>query len=100
MTIGKPAFCFHFRGELQHSGDVTQQKLKCRPIRTREIAGVSLSGVLYVTSRFLTLCSKCNSNIFYSSSFAKAAKIQINLKNVSTAEEAMGKNSRCRYSTE
>ena len=55
MTIGNPAFCLfiyltgvHFRGELQHGGDVSQQKFKCRPIRTREIGGVSLSDVLYV----------------------------------------------------
>ena len=48
MIIGNPAFCqflyltgVHFRGELQHGGDVSQQKIKCRPIRTREIGGVS-----------------------------------------------------------
>ena len=52
-TIGNPAFCLflyltgvHFRDELQYGGDVSQQKVKCRPIRTREIAGVSLSDVL------------------------------------------------------
>ena len=50
MTIGNPAFCLflyltgvHFRGELQHGGDVSE----CRPIRTREIGDVSLSDVLY-----------------------------------------------------
>ena len=55
VTIGNPAFCLflyftsaHFRGELHHGGDVSQQKIKCRPIRTREIGGVSLSDVLYV----------------------------------------------------
>ena len=32
----------HFRGELQHGSDVSQEKLKCRPIRTREIGGVPL----------------------------------------------------------
>ena len=55
MTIGNPTFCLflyligvHFRGELQHGDDVSQEKIKCRPIRTREIAGVSLSDVLYV----------------------------------------------------
>ena len=55
MTIGNLAFCLflyligvHFRGELQHGDDVSQEKIKCRPIRTREIAGVSLSDVLYV----------------------------------------------------
>ena len=54
MTIGNPAFCLflylagvHFRGELQHGGDVSQQKIKCRAIKTREIGGVSLSDVLY-----------------------------------------------------
>ena len=54
MTIGNPAFCpflyltgVHFRGELEHDGDVSQQKLKRRLIRTREIGGVSLSDVLY-----------------------------------------------------
>ena len=54
MTIGNPAFCLflyltgvHFRGELQHGGDVSQQKIKGRPIRIREIGGVSLSDVLY-----------------------------------------------------
>ena len=36
---------------------------------------------------------------FYSSSFAKAAKIKININTFSTAEEPIGKNSRCRYST-
>ena len=55
MTIGNPAFCLflyligvHFQGELQYGDDVSQEKIKCRPIRTREIAGVSLSDVLYV----------------------------------------------------
>ena len=47
MTIGNPAFCFflyltgvHFRGKLQHDGGASQQKIKCRPIRTREIGVV------------------------------------------------------------
>ena len=55
VTIGNPAFCLflyltdvHFRGELQLGGDASQQKIKCRPIRTREIGDVSLSDVLYV----------------------------------------------------
>ena len=55
MIIGNPAFCMflyltgvHFRGELQYGGDVSQQKLKCQPIRTREIDGILLSDVLYV----------------------------------------------------
>ena len=54
VTIGKPSFCLflyftgvHFLGELQHGSDVGQQKIKCRPIRIREIGDVSLSDVLY-----------------------------------------------------
>ena len=46
MRIENPAFCLflylmgvHFRGE---------QKIKCPPIRTPEIRGVTLSDVLYV----------------------------------------------------
>ena len=53
-TVGNPAFCLflyltgvHFRGELEHGGDVSQPEIKCPPIRTREIVGVSLSDVLY-----------------------------------------------------
>ena len=38
----------YFRGELQHGGDVKKQKIKCRPIRTREIGGVSLSEALHI----------------------------------------------------
>ena len=44
MTIGNPAFCLalyltgvHFRDELQHVGDVSEEKN-----RTREISGVRL----------------------------------------------------------
>ena len=55
VTIGNPAFCLflcltgvQFLAELQHGGDVSQQKIKCRPIRPREIGGVTLSDVLYV----------------------------------------------------
>ena len=55
VTTGNPAFCLflyltgvQFRGELQHDDDASQQKMKCQPIRTREIGGVSLSDVLYV----------------------------------------------------
>ena len=53
VTIGNPAFCLlyltgvHFRGEFQHGGDISQQKIKSLPIRTLEIGGVSLSDVLY-----------------------------------------------------
>ena len=49
VTIGNPTFCLafyltgvHFRGELHHVGHVDEQKIKCRPIKTREIAGVRL----------------------------------------------------------
>ena len=49
MTIGNSAFCLalyltgvYFRGELQHGGHADEQKIKCRPIRTREIAGARL----------------------------------------------------------
>ena len=45
----KPSFLPHltfnwrnFRGELQHVGHVSEQKVTCRPIRTREIGGVRL----------------------------------------------------------
>ena len=55
VTIGNPAFWLflyltdvHFRRELQHGSDVSQQKIKCWPIRTRETGGVSLSDVLCV----------------------------------------------------
>ena len=41
MTIGNPGFRLaldligvHFRGELPHVGDISEQKIKCRPIRT------------------------------------------------------------------
>ena len=54
VTIGNPAFCLflyltgvHLRDELHHGGDVSEQKIECRPIRTREIGGVSLPDVLY-----------------------------------------------------
>ena len=54
MVIGNPAFCLalyltgvHFRGELQYVGEVSEQKFKCQPIRTREIGGVRLSEELY-----------------------------------------------------
>ena len=54
VTTGNPAFCLawyltgvHFRGELQHVVDGSEQKIKCRPIRTREIGGARLSEELY-----------------------------------------------------
>ena len=53
-TIWNPAFCLvlcltgvHFRGELQHVGDVSKPKIKCRPIRIQDIGGAPLSDVLY-----------------------------------------------------
>ena len=64
VTIGNPAFCFllyltgvHFRGELQHIGDISQQKIKFQPIRTREIGGVTLSDVLYVCRENHNTCT-------------------------------------------
>ena len=49
MTIGNPLFCLalcligiHFRGELQKVGGVSDLKIKCRPIRTRERGSVRL----------------------------------------------------------
>ena len=54
LIIGNSAFCLafyltgvHFRGELQHVGTVREQKLKCRPNRTRKIGGFRLSDELY-----------------------------------------------------
>ena len=47
--IWRPSFCLalyltdvHFQGELQHVGHVGEQKIKCRPIRTRKIASFRL----------------------------------------------------------
>ena len=57
VTIGNPAFCLffyfsgvHFRGELQHVGDVSQQKIKFRTIIAQELGGVTLSDVLWGTT--------------------------------------------------
>ena len=54
MIIGNPAFCIalyltcvRFRGELQHIGTISEQKIKCRPNRTRKIGGFRLSDDLY-----------------------------------------------------
>ena len=53
--MGNPAFCLtfyltgvHFRGKLQQVGHVGEQRLKCRPVRTREISRVRLYKELYV----------------------------------------------------
>ena len=50
MTIGNPAFCLalyltdvHIQGKLQHVGEVSEDKINCRTIRTREIDGARLS---------------------------------------------------------
>ena len=54
MTFGNPAFCLalyltgvHFRGELQRVGQVGGQKIKCQPVRNREISSVRLREELY-----------------------------------------------------
>ena len=54
MTIRNPAFSLalyltgvHFWHELQDVGDVSEQKIKSRPIRTREIGRARLSDKLY-----------------------------------------------------
>ena len=59
MTIGNPAFCFslfltcvYFGDELQHVGDVSEQKTKSRPIRIGEIGGIRLSEELHATVYF------------------------------------------------
>ena len=40
--------CGTFSRGLQHVDDVSEQKTKCRPIKTWDIGGVTLSYVLYV----------------------------------------------------
>ena len=54
VIIGNRTFCLalyltgvRFRGELRHVGTISEQKLKCRPNRTRKIGGVRLSDELY-----------------------------------------------------
>ena len=37
----------HFRGELQHIGHAGKQKIKCGPIRTREVTDIRLLDKLY-----------------------------------------------------
>ena len=60
VTTGNPAFCLflyltgaHFRGELQHNGDVSELKIKCWPIRIRKIGGVRLSDGLKTDYRWI-----------------------------------------------
>ena len=55
VTVGNRAFCLalrligvRFRGKLQHVSHVGEQKLKCQPIRTREIGVARLQETLYV----------------------------------------------------
>ena len=62
MTIGNPAFCLvlhltgvHFRGELQHVSVVSEQKINCGQIRTREIGGVRLQDELYAKQKNFSL---------------------------------------------
>ena len=47
----------HFRGKLQHRGHVGEQKIKCQPIRARQISGLWLQDELYevdhIPSNFL-----------------------------------------------
>ena len=54
LLFGSPAFCLflyftgvRLPGELQHVGDVSEPKIKCLPIRTREIDVFKLSDVQY-----------------------------------------------------
>ena len=54
VTTGNSSFCLalyltgvHFRGELQQVSTVSEQKLNCRPNRTRKIGGFRLSDELY-----------------------------------------------------
>ena len=65
VTIGNPAFCLalrltgvHFRGELQHVGHGGEQKIKCSPIRTWEIAGVRLQEEVHVREHLQCLLLK------------------------------------------
>ena len=43
----------YFRGELQHVGHVGEQKIKCGPIRTREMNDIRLLDKLYVCTQEL-----------------------------------------------
>ena len=79
VTIENPAFCLflcltglHFRGELQHVGEDSQQNIKWRPIRTGEIGGTTLSDVLYVC------CQKQNNCTWEEDFFKKPKWEQLN----------------------
>ena len=62
LLFGSPAFCLflyftgvRFRGKLQHVGDVSEPKIKCLPIRTREIDVFKLSDVQYEDVRMVLI---------------------------------------------
>ena len=87
MTIGNSAFCLalyltgvHFRGELQHIGHVGGQKIKCRPIRTRETGGVRLQGELYAQQQGLTSLDNLKAAIQRCSSKKVFRKYAVNLQ--------------------
>ena len=70
VTIGNLAFRLslyltgvHFRGELQHSGQVIEQ-IKFQPIRTREIAGLWLEDELYEVFEQRDTITTCSNNLF------------------------------------
>ena len=57
--------CVHFRGELQHVGDLSEQNNKCRPIRTREVGCVRLLDELYADSPQIYLENHLNICLLY-----------------------------------
>ena len=70
VTIGNPAFCpflnltgVYFWGELQHVGDVSEQKINCWPIRTRVIRGVRLQDVVQVDYKGRSHFCYCETNL-------------------------------------
>ena len=66
VTIGGVLYSTgaHFRGKLQHVGDVSEWKIKCGPIRTREIGGVRLQDELYASTSSRPKCSKKMQQIY------------------------------------
>ena len=79
VTIGSPGFCLllyltgvYFRGELQHVVDVSEQKIKCWPIGTRETGGVRLSDGLYVNSKNHLIYNFCLKFLFLKFQFVFA----------------------------
>ena len=68
--------------------------------RTQYTHNVMRKYVRFITFSCLTLCKMPLQFVIYLGSFAKPANMAIlNVKTFSTAEAAMGKSSRCRYST-